>query len=363
MRSGGARFSARTRSAAPSARPRRRGHRAPRALGRELGLHVDPTGPPDKRCAADRFSRSVVDGVRGTRRGLRSRGRALIVNPYASRVSDACVASVLAELPSGTEVVRTQAPEDAGANRRRARRRRGRDLVLSGDGRQRGAERRQREGAARLPAAAGRASCRARSAWAATGIAARLAARGGYASDRARTGQRPGRFSLTRGSFRRRAGARIDQRGRAADGRRPSAPRICASRRRDDCLPSRRFAASLRIEMPAVPRSSRRERDPYTYVGRAPVHLAPAASFARGLYLVARPRCARRDLPRLVLDAARGARGRARLVVPEPTASGSSCGATGRCRSKSTAGPGRSRAGRVRGRAGRRRGLVPRHAA
>ena len=245
-------------------------------------------------------------------------GALLIVNPYASRVSDECVASVVAELPRGTDVVRTQAPEEAGAIAREREQTVDAIYVLSGDGTYNEVLNGIRGdvplgflpggGTSVLPRALGLGRDPV--------VAARLAAAG----ERCRIGL--GRANGRRFAFNAGIGfdaelvRRIDSRGRPSDGRRPSD--LAFARAAVGMIASHRgrFAPSLEID--DAGRAAFvlvANCDPYTYVGRAPVHLAPGASFDRGLELVAPVSVRARDLPRLALDAARGARPRAGLVV------------------------------------------------
>ena len=245
-------------------------------------------------------------------------GSLLIVNPYASRVSDECVASVVAELPPGTEVVRTEKPQHAAelAGARES------DVdaiyVLSGDGTYNevlnGVSGKVPLGF--LPGGGTNVLPRALGLGRDPAAAARLAAAGvtrtiglGRANGR--------RFAFNAGiGFDAELVRRIDLRGRAADGRRPSD--LAFARAAVGMLVSRRgrFAPSLEIE--DAGRAAFvliANCDPYTYVGPAAVRLAPAASFDLGLDLVAPVSLRARDLPRLLLDAARGARPRSGLLV------------------------------------------------
>ncbi len=93
---------------------------------------------------------------------------------------------------------------------------------------------------------------------------------------------------------------RVDARGRAAGGRRPgdayfawTAVRLLGERRGS-------FGPALRIR--GVGRAAFAlvaNGDPYTYVGRLPLRVAPQARFERGLDLVAPVRVRPRSLPRL----------------------------------------------------------------
>jgi diacylglycerol kinase family enzyme len=242
----------------------------------------------------------------------------LIVNPYASRVSDECVASVLGELPRGTELVRTEEPQHAAALAGEHEAAVDAIYVLSGDGTYNevlnGVSGKVPLGF--LPGGGTSVLPRALGLGRDPVAAARLAARGttrtiglGRANGR--------RFAFNAGiGFDAELVRRIDLRGRAADGRRPSD--LAFARAAVGMIASRRgrFAPSLEIE--DAGRAAFvlvANCDPYTFVGPVPVHIAPAASFDLGLDLVAPVALRARDLPRLLVDAVRGARLRPGLVV------------------------------------------------
>jgi diacylglycerol kinase family enzyme len=242
----------------------------------------------------------------------------LIVNPYASRVSDECVASVLAELPSGTEVVRTEEPQHAAALAGEHEPTADAIYVLSGDGTYNevlnGVTGKVPIGF--LPGGGTSVLPRALGLGRDPVAAARLAARG--ATRTIGLGRVNGRrFAFNAGiGFDAELVRRIDLRGRAGDGRRPSD--LAFARAAVGMIASRRgrFAPSLEIE--DAGRAAFvlvANCDPYTYVGPVAVHLAPEASFELGLDLVAPVDVRARDLPRLLVDAVRGTRPRAGLLV------------------------------------------------
>ena len=100
---------------------------------------------------------------------------------------------------------------------------------------------------------------------------------------------------------------RVDALGRKADGRRPgdvafawTALRLVAGRRA-------RYDEALELE--GLGRAAFvliANCDPYTYAGRAPLHVAPLARFELGLDVVAPASVRARDLPRLVRYLVRG---------------------------------------------------------
>jgi diacylglycerol kinase family enzyme len=242
----------------------------------------------------------------------------LIVNPRASTVSDELVRGVAAELPVGTEVVRTREPGEATELARAHEPSVDAIYVFSGDGT-------YNEvlngvgghvplgfipggGTSVLPRALGLGSDAV--------VAARLVARGATRSIGL------GRVNGRRFSFNAGVGLdaelvrRVDLLGRNADGRRPgdrafvrAALGLVGSRRG-------RFPQALEIE--GVGRAAFvfvANCDPYTYAGRLPLRVARGASFDLGLDLVAPVDVRPLGLPRLLVDLARGSAPRPGLNV------------------------------------------------
>jgi len=237
-------------------------------------------------------------------------GAILIVNPRASKVSEAVVERVLRVLPAGIEIVRTAGPGDATVLAREHEASSSAIYVLGGDGT-------YNEvlngitgpvplgflpggGTSVLPRALGLGRDPVE--------AARIAARG--VERRIGLGRVDGRrFSFNAGiGLDAELVRRIDERGRAADGRRPGdaafvreAVGLVGERRG-------RFAETLEIE--GVGRAAfvlAANCDPYTYAGRMPVRVSRSASFDAGLDLVAPAAVHPLGVMRLLVDLTRGA--------------------------------------------------------
>ena len=242
----------------------------------------------------------------------------LIVNPRASKVSDEVVERVVAVLPGDVVVVGTSEAGDATALAREHETSADAMYVLGGDGTYNEVLNGVRGSVPLgfLPGGGTSVLPRALGLGRDPVAAARLAA-GGV--------RRPiglGRVNGRRFSFNAGVGfdaelvRRIDERGRADDGRRPGdaafvreAIGLVAGRRG-------RFPEALEIE--GVGRAAFAlvaNCDPYTYAGRLAVRVAREASFDAGLDLVAAKAVRPTALPRLLLELARGATARRGLAV------------------------------------------------
>jgi diacylglycerol kinase family enzyme len=105
---------------------------------------------------------------------------------------------------------------------------------------------------------------------------------------------------------------RVDARGRAGDGRRPGDLYFAWTAAR--FLLERRVRFDPALEIHGLGRAAFAlvsNGDPYTYLGRIPLHVAPEARFELGLDLVAPVSVRARSLPRLLVYAL-GGRGQAR---------------------------------------------------
>jgi diacylglycerol kinase family enzyme len=245
-------------------------------------------------------------------------GALLIVNPHASKVSEETVEGVVAQLPSGLDVVRTAGPGEATELAREREDAVDAIYVLGGDG----TYNEVLNGVAgRVPLGfipGGGTSVLPR----ALGLgrdpmgAARAVARG--ATRRIGLGRVNGRrFAFNAGiGFDAELVRRIDERGRDADGRRPgdaafvrAAAGMVVGRRG-------RFTPSLEIE--GVGRAAFvlvANCDPYTYAGRIPIHVSRGASFDLGLDVVAPVSIGPAGIPRLLFELRRGTSGRPDLTV------------------------------------------------
>ena len=242
----------------------------------------------------------------------------LIVNPRASKVSDEVVGRVVSMLPGDVVVLPTSEPGEATTLAREHETSVDAIFVLGGDGTYNevlnGVSGRVPLGF--LPGGGTSVLARALGLGRDPVEAARLAA-GGVARPIGLGRVNGRRFSFNAGvGFDAELVRRVDQRGRADDGRRPGdaafvreAIGLVAGRRG-------RFAEALEIE--SVGRAAFvlvANCDPYTYAGRLAVRVASEASFDAGLALVA-PRTVRLSgLPRLLVELARGARARRGLAV------------------------------------------------
>ena len=116
------------------------------------------------------------------------------------------------------------------------------------------------------------------------------------------------RFSFAAGiGFEAEAVRRLDELGRSPGGARPgdlAFGRIVARMLRE-----RRARYDPQLEIDGVGRAAFilvANTDPYTYAGRVPLHVAPAARFEAGLDFVAPERVRARDVPRLIAYLVRG---------------------------------------------------------
>jgi diacylglycerol kinase family enzyme len=102
---------------------------------------------------------------------------------------------------------------------------------------------------------------------------------------------------------------RVDALGRAEDGKRPGDLAYLAAATR--LLAGRQGRFEPALEVRGLGRAAfalLANTDPYTYVGRVPLHVAPEARFELGLDLVAPRRVSAATLPRLLRDAFTGHR-------------------------------------------------------
>lgn len=242
----------------------------------------------------------------------------LIVNPYATGVSEALVDRVLPELPAGTSIVRTSRPGEATRLAREHESSVDAIYVLSGDGTcnevLNGVTGHVPIGF--LPAGGTSVLPRALGLGRDPVVAARLVARGV---------RRPiglGRVNGRRFGFNAGVGLdaeivrRIDDLGRAPDGTRPGD--VAFARAVLGIVASRggRFPAALDLD------DAHRAAFvlvancvPYTYAGAMALRVARRASFDLGLDAVAPSSVSAWQLPRLVADLVRGARPRRGLTV------------------------------------------------
>jgi diacylglycerol kinase family enzyme len=118
------------------------------------------------------------------------------------------------------------------------------------------------------------------------------------------------RFTFSAGiGFDAEAVRRMDARGRSDDGRRPGDMVFVATVLR--MLLERRGHSEPELEIRGLGRAAFAlvtNGDPFTYAGNHPIHVAPEASFELGLDVVGPTRLRRRALPRLVRYAAAGGR-------------------------------------------------------
>ena len=242
----------------------------------------------------------------------------LIVNPQASGVTAEVVERVRAALPPGLEVVATTAPGDASALARAREADADAIYVLSGDGTYNEVVNGVAGsvplgflpggGTSVLPRALG------------LGRDPVAAARALAAGTRRPLGL--GRVNGRRFTFNAGIGLdaelvrRIDRRGRRDDGRRPGD--LAFAREALGLLVERRGRFPDALEVDGAGRAALAlvaNCAPYTYLGRIGLPVAPAASFDAGLDLVAPADVRARDLPRLAVAAARGARPRQGMLV------------------------------------------------
>jgi diacylglycerol kinase family enzyme len=242
----------------------------------------------------------------------------LIVNPRASKVSEDIVERVVAELPTGLEVVRTTGPGEATELAREREDAVDAIYVLGGDGTYNevlnGVVGRVPLGF--IPGGGTSVLPRALGLGRDPIAAARVVVRG--APRRIGLGRVDGRrFAFNAGiGFDAELVRRIDERGRRADGRRPgdaafvrAAAGMVAARRG-------RFTPSLEIEGTGRAAFALVANcDPYTYAGRVPIHVSRGASFDLGLDVVAPVSVGPAGIARLLLELRRGTAGRQGVTV------------------------------------------------
>jgi len=242
----------------------------------------------------------------------------LIVNPQASNVSDELVRRVVAELPPGTEVVRTTGPGEATSIARDHERSVDAIYVLSGDGTYNevvnGVSGEVPLGF--LPGGGTSVLPRALGLGRDPVAAARLAT-GGTATPIGLGRVNGRRFAFNAGvGFDAALVRRIDERGRAEDGRRPGD--VAFVRAALGLIASSRGTFPPALEIEDVGRAAFAlvaNCDPYTYAGRLGLRVSRDASFDRGLDLVAPVSVRAWQLPRLAFGLARGLRRRDGVVV------------------------------------------------
>jgi diacylglycerol kinase family enzyme len=245
-------------------------------------------------------------------------GALLIVNPHASQVSEELVERVVAELPSGLDVARTSGPGDATAIAREREATVDAIYVLSGDGTYNevlnGVEGRVPLGF--LPGGGTSVLPRALGLGREATAAARLVGRG--ATRRIGLGRVNGRrFAFNAGiGFDAELVRRIDEQGRADDGRRPGDAAFVraavglVTARRGRFPPSLEIEGAGRAAFALVANC-----DPYTYAGKVPIRVSRGASFDLGLDVVAPRAVSPGGIPRLLVELRRGAVGRPGLTV------------------------------------------------
>jgi diacylglycerol kinase family enzyme len=245
-------------------------------------------------------------------------GALLIVNPKASRVTDAVVERVRAELPSDTEVVRTVAPGVAGTIAAEHEDAADAIFVLSGDGTYNEVLNGVRGSVplAFLPGGGTSVLPRALGLGRDPVAAARRAATGrGRSIGLGRVNGR--RFAFNAGiGFDAELVRRIDARGRRADGRRPGD--LAFARAALELVASNRGRFAPELEIEGAGRAAFAlvaNTDPYTYAGPTAIHVARGASFDLGLDLAAPEAVRPRNLLRVVVELTRGARPRPGMIV------------------------------------------------
>ena len=244
--------------------------------------------------------------------------RLLIVNPYASGVTEELVAHVLAALPPGTEAVRTGGPGDATALAREHEATADAIYVLSGDG----TYNEVLNGVSRsvplgfLPAGGTSVLPRALGLGRDPVTAAHRLARGlvrpiglGRVNGR--------RFGFNAGvGFDAEIVRRIDELGRPLDGTRPSD--VAFAKAVLGLVASRRARFPPVLELDGGRRAAFvlvANCTPYTYAGAMAIRLSAGASFDLGLDAVAPHSVSALGLPRLAVELVRGARSRRGLTV------------------------------------------------
>ena len=235
--------------------------------------------------------------------------RVLIVNPFASGVTERRLASVQAALPSGTETVLTQARGDATGIATEWSSRAEAIYVFSGDGTYNEVINGLRAdipvgfvpggGTSVLPRALGLPRDPTR---AATRIAAGT-------PRRISLGRINGRmFAFNAGiGFDAELVRRVDAKGRRADGKRPGD--IAFSWTVVRALVDHRFRYDQTLEIEGLGRAAFAliaNCSPYTYAGAVGLRFVPGASFEGGLDVVAPIQVRPRAVPRLATQALRG---------------------------------------------------------
>ncbi len=247
----------------------------------------------------------------------------LIVNPYASGVSDALADLVLRELPAGTAVVRTTRPGEASGLALEHESSVDAIYVLSGDGTYNevlnGVTGHVPLGF--IPAGGTSVLPRALGLGRDPVAAARLVAQGiGRPIGLGRVNGR--RFGFNAGvGFDAEIVRRIDELGRPADGTRPSD--VAFARAVVGLVASRRGRFPSALDLDGAHRAAFvlvANCDPYTYAGVVALRVASGASFDLGLDVVAPASVSSWQLPQLVLDLVRGARPRRGLTVMHDSA-------------------------------------------
>jgi diacylglycerol kinase family enzyme len=245
-------------------------------------------------------------------------GAVLIVNPHASKVSDEVVEQVVAALPANVEVLRTGAAGDAMALAREREASAEAIYVLGGDG----TYNEVLNGVTRpvplgfIPGGGTSVLPRALGLGRDPVAAAQLVAGGvERAIGLGRVNGR--RFSFNAGvGFDAALVRRIDDRGRAADGRRPGDAAFVREALGLVAASRWRFPEALDLE--DVGRAAFvlvANCDPYTYAGRLPVRVARHASFDGGLDVVAPGPVGPLGTLRLLVSLFRGAAPRRGLTV------------------------------------------------
>ena len=236
----------------------------------------------------------------------------LIVNPYASRVTERRVREVEASLARAGDV-RTVLTERPGHATELAVSGQDAVVVFGGDGAVNEALNGIPRGVALGAIPGGGTSVFARAlglprdpAAAAARVADALAASRTRRIGLGRVGDR--RFAFAAGlGFDAETVRRVDALGRGADGRRPGD--LAFAREVVHVLAGERFRLEPALEVHGHGRAAAAfvaNCDPYTYAGAIALHVAPEARFELGLDLVAPARFAPRTLPRLARYLVRG---------------------------------------------------------
>ncbi len=242
----------------------------------------------------------------------------LIANPFASRVTESGLAAVEAVLPAGTETILTEARGEATTIAHELGASIDAVYAFGGDG----TYNEVLNGLVRdvpvgfIPGGGTSVLPRALGLPRDPVEAARRIARG--TSRRISLGRASGRrFAFSAGvGLDAELVRRVDERGRAADGRRPGDAAFARAALAAFAERRGRFEPQLEIEgLGRAAFAFVANCSPYTFAGPVGLRIAPDASFAGGLDVVAPVSVRARSLPALALAVVRGARGGGNVLV------------------------------------------------